>query len=177
LSTISHLPVQQHQQPDLFAPKQDGDFPQFIFPTTSIVAPPPVHSRPAKVVGGNAQFVDSRCMRFAYVTPVNYKKILIVRREDRTHGASNWKPASSAFWVNSRTTALIRTECRVKVNKTPTKLKKYLGYVINHVQRVSAKHGVKDDFAFLWEHAIFRHPPDKIPLTDRSEILHNRLRR
>jgi hypothetical protein len=44
---------------------------------------------------------------------------------------------------------------------------------INHVQRVSAKHGVKDDFAFLWEHAIFRHPPNKNPLTDRSEILHN----
>jgi hypothetical protein len=42
-----------------------------------------------------------------------------------------------------------------------------------HVQLVSAKHGVKDDFAFLWEHAIFRHPPDKNPLTDRSEILHN----
>jgi hypothetical protein len=41
------------------------------------------------------------------------------------------------------------------------------------MQRVSAKHGVKDDFAFLWEHAIFRHPPDKNPLTDRSEILHS----
>jgi hypothetical protein len=45
--------------------------------------------------------------------------------------------------------------------------------ITNHVQRVSAKHGVKDDFAFLWEHAIFRHPPNKNPLTDRSEILHN----
>jgi hypothetical protein len=43
----------------------------------------------------------------------------------------------------------------------------------HHVQRVSAKHGVKDDFAFLWEHAIFRHPPNKNPLTDGSEILHN----
>jgi hypothetical protein len=42
-----------------------------------------------------------------------------------------------------------------------------------HVQRVSAKHGVKDDFAFLWEHAIFRQSPNKNPLTDRSEILHN----
>jgi hypothetical protein len=42
-----------------------------------------------------------------------------------------------------------------------------------HVQRVSAKHGVKDDFVFLWEHAIFRHPPNKNPLTDRSEILHS----
>jgi hypothetical protein len=48
-----------------------------------------------------------------------------------------------------------------------TKMLKY------HVQRVSAKHGVKDDFAFLWEHAIFRHPPNKNPLTDRSEILHS----
>jgi hypothetical protein len=45
--------------------------------------------------------------------------------------------------------------------------------VNHHVQRVSAKHGVKDDFAFLWEHAIFRHPPNKNPLTDRSEILHS----
>jgi hypothetical protein len=43
---------------------------------------------------------------------------------------------------------------------------------VDHVQRVSAKHGVKDDFAFPWEHAIFRHPPNKNPLTDRSEILH-----
>jgi hypothetical protein len=46
-------------------------------------------------------------------------------------------------------------------------------HVPDHVQRVSAKHGVKDDFAFLWEHAIFRHPPNKNPLTDRSEILQN----
>jgi hypothetical protein len=45
--------------------------------------------------------------------------------------------------------------------------------VMYHVQRVSAMHGVKDDFAFLWEHAIFRHPPNKNPLTDRSEILHS----
>jgi hypothetical protein len=43
----------------------------------------------------------------------------------------------------------------------------------DHVQRVSAKHGVKDDFAFLWENAIFRHSPNKNPLTDRSEILHS----
>jgi hypothetical protein len=46
-------------------------------------------------------------------------------------------------------------------------------YSYDHVQRVSAKHGVKDDFAFLWEHAIFRHPPNKNPLTDRSKILHS----
>jgi hypothetical protein len=38
---------------------------------------------------------------------------------------------------------------------------------------LSAKHGVKDDFAFLWEHAIFRHPPNKNPPTHRSEILHS----
>jgi hypothetical protein len=42
--------------------------------------------------------------------------------------------------------------------------------ITNHVQRVSAKHGVKDDFAFLWEHAIFRQSPNKNHLTDRSEI-------
>jgi hypothetical protein len=46
-------------------------------------------------------------------------------------------------------------------------------HIYFHVQRVSAKHGVKDDFAFLWEHAIFRQSPNKNPLTDRSEILHN----
>jgi hypothetical protein len=40
-------------------------------------------------------------------------------------------------------------------------------------KRVSAKHGVKDDFAFLWEHASFRHPPNKNPFTDRSEIFHS----
>jgi hypothetical protein len=45
--------------------------------------------------------------------------------------------------------------------------------VRDHVQRVSAKHGVKDDFAFLWEHAIFRHQPNKNHLTNRSEILHS----
>jgi hypothetical protein len=47
----------------------------------------------------------------------------------------------------------------------------------DHVQRLSAKHGVKDDFAFLWEHAIFRRPPNKNALTDRSEILRSWLRR
>jgi hypothetical protein len=51
------------------------------------------------------------------------------------------------------------------------------GYVTHHVQRVSAKHGVEDDFPFLWEPAIFKHPPHKNPLTDRSEILHSWLRR
>jgi hypothetical protein len=44
----------------------------------------------------------------------------------------------------------------------------YILYII-----YSAKHSVKDGFAFLWEHAIFRHLPDKNPLTDRSEILHS----
>jgi hypothetical protein len=53
----------------------------------------------------------------------------------------------------------------------------YVIYMAFHAQRVSAKHGVKDDFAFLWEHAIFRHPPNKNPWTDRSESLHSRLRR
>jgi hypothetical protein len=53
----------------------------------------------------------------------------------------------------------------------------HLYMLIYHVQRVSAIHGVKDDFAFLWEHAIFRHPPNKNPLTDRSEILHSSLSR
>jgi hypothetical protein len=38
--------------------------------------------------------------------------------------------------------------------------------------RVSAKHSGNDDFAFLWEHAIFRHPPNENRLTDRSELLH-----
>jgi hypothetical protein len=48
-------------------------------------------------------------------------------------------------------------------------------YKIHHVQSALALsiHGVKDDFAFLWEHAIFRHPPNENPLTDRSEILHS----
>jgi hypothetical protein len=40
-------------------------------------------------------------------------------------------------------------------------------------KRVSAKRSVKDDFAFLWEHASFSgYPPNENPLTDRSEILH-----
>jgi hypothetical protein len=38
---------------------------------------------------------------------------------------------------------------------------------------VSAKHSVEDDFALLWEQAIFRHPLNENPLTDRSEILHS----
>jgi hypothetical protein len=38
-------------------------------------------------------------------------------------------------------------------------------------KRVSAKHNVKDGFAFLWEHAIFRYPPNENLLTDRYEIL------
>jgi hypothetical protein len=40
-------------------------------------------------------------------------------------------------------------------------------------KRVSAKHSAEDDFAFLWEHAIFRYPPNENPLTDRSELLHS----
>jgi hypothetical protein len=32
---------------------------------------------------------------------------------------------------------------------------------------------VMDDSAFLWEHAIFGPPPQRNPLTDRYEILHN----
>jgi hypothetical protein len=39
-------------------------------------------------------------------------------------------------------------------------------------QHINAKHRVKDGFAFLWEHAIFVHPPNKNPLTDRSDNLH-----
>ena len=33
-------------------------------------------------------------------------------------------------------------------------------------KRGSAKHSVKDDHAFLWEHAIFRYPPSRNPSTD-----------
>jgi hypothetical protein len=44
-------------------------------------------------------------------------------------------------------------------------------------KRGSAKHSVKDDHAFLWKHAIFRHLPSRNPLTDQDEILHDWLRR
>jgi hypothetical protein len=61
----------------------------------------------------------------------------------------------------------------IKRHRTSFKDNRIVNFGRYHVQRVSAKHGVKDDFAFLWEHAIFRHPPNKNPLTDRSEILQN----
>jgi hypothetical protein len=38
-------------------------------------------------------------------------------------------------------------------------------------KRGSAKYSVKDDHAFLWKHAIFRHMPSRIPSTDQDEIL------
>jgi hypothetical protein len=31
----------------------------------------------------------------------------------------------------------------------------------NTCKRISAKHSIKDSFAFLWEYAIFRHSPNK----------------
>jgi hypothetical protein len=37
-------------------------------------------------------------------------------------------------------------------------------------KRVSTKHSVKNDFAFISEHAIFRHLPNENPLTDGYEI-------
>ena len=50
-------------------------------------------------------------------------------------------------------------------------------YYVAHVgitcKRGSAKHSVKDDHAFLWEHAIFRYPPSRNPSTDQDEILHD----
>jgi hypothetical protein len=40
-------------------------------------------------------------------------------------------------------------------------------------KRVSAKHSVKDDHAFLWKHAIFSHLPSRNPSTDQDETLHD----
>jgi hypothetical protein len=40
-------------------------------------------------------------------------------------------------------------------------------------RRGSAKHSVKDDHAFLWKHAIFRHLPSRNPSTDQDEVLHD----
>jgi hypothetical protein len=39
-------------------------------------------------------------------------------------------------------------------------------------KRVSAKRSVKDDLAFLLEHAIFRHLPNENSFADCSEVLH-----
>jgi hypothetical protein len=39
-------------------------------------------------------------------------------------------------------------------------------------KRGSARQNVKDDFAFLIEHAIFGHLPNQNPWTDRYDILH-----
>jgi hypothetical protein len=44
-------------------------------------------------------------------------------------------------------------------------------------KRGRAKHGVKDDHAFVWKHAIFRHLPSRNQSTDQDEILHDILRR
>ena len=45
--------------------------------------------------------------------------------------------------------------------------------IIITCKRGSAKHSVKDDHAFLWEHAIFSYPPSRNPSTDQDEILHD----
>jgi hypothetical protein len=37
----------------------------------------------------------------------------------------------------------------------------------------AALSSVKDDHAFLWKHAIFRHLPSRNPETDQYEILHD----
>jgi hypothetical protein len=40
-------------------------------------------------------------------------------------------------------------------------------------KRGSAKHSVKDDHAFLWKHAIFRHLHGRNPSTDQHEIFYD----
>jgi hypothetical protein len=40
-------------------------------------------------------------------------------------------------------------------------------------KRCSAMHSGKDDHAFLWKHAIFRHLPSRNPSTDQYKILHD----
>jgi hypothetical protein len=42
-------------------------------------------------------------------------------------------------------------------------------------ERGSAKHSVKDDHAFLWKHAIFRHLSSRNPSTDHDEVLYDQL--
>ena len=42
-------------------------------------------------------------------------------------------------------------------------------------ERGNAKHNVKDDRAFLSEHAIFRYLSSRNPSTDQDEILHGGL--
>ena len=45
--------------------------------------------------------------------------------------------------------------------------------VVITCKRGSAKHSVKDDHDFLWEHAIFRYLPSRKTSTDQDEILHD----
>jgi hypothetical protein len=78
-------------------------------------------------------------------------KILIARREDCTHGASKWKPASSAFWANGRTTAQNQApNSRLKVNKTLTKNKKtYTSSVIYRMRNLIRLRKPKNTIVYL----------------------------
>jgi hypothetical protein len=40
-------------------------------------------------------------------------------------------------------------------------------------KRGRPKHSVKDDHAFLWQYATFRHLPSRNPSTDQNEILND----
>jgi hypothetical protein len=114
---------------------------------------------------------------------------------DMIGGVNTWNPevrsppttriqVPPAFVISFKST-FIQFECRrllydkfflilrIRRIERQTEHRSFKTCVQYHVQRVSAKHGVKDDCAFLWEHAIFRHPPNKHPLTDRSETLHS----
>jgi hypothetical protein len=97
------------------------------------------------------------------------RKMIVKKELDRV--------GSKPFDV-SRGLNLMYVHCDVAshgiVGDTKTPLLRVFNPVERHGDLVSAKHeSVKDDFAFLWEHAIFRHPPNKNHLTNRSEILHS----
>jgi hypothetical protein len=61
------------------------------------------------------------------------------------------------------------------VNTDPSHLPgtHWIAIFIDPRRQSSAKHSVKDDHAFLWKHAIFRHLPSRNPLTDQDEILYD----
>jgi hypothetical protein len=62
-----------------------------------------------------------------------------------------------------------RTACGPKTARNQTTSLSAIQLVRHHVQHVSAKHGVKDNFAFLWERSVKKHI-DLIYL--RSPCLH-----
>jgi hypothetical protein len=82
-----------------------------------------------------------------------------------------WQPLATLLWTEV---------CKLMAHKSAFATLRYHIWEERVItcERGSAKHSVKDDHAFPWKHAIFRHLPSRNPSTDQNArlIMSERLR-